>query len=1413
MRMRDWRWTLILLSLLPCRAGAATADASCTFTVTPTGWQQRSLASYSLVMDRTWLFVPTGHIQIRPSGSTFTSGGKVFVTLNGGAHVPLYSDPDLHGPLGTEDSYGAGAGTRDEYFWADLPANAAATVEVVQTPTGGSATAVRWTVDVQCGGAGGLAVAPESPFASSGPQGGPFAPASQTYGLANSASSTLGYTVTVSSPGAGWLSLSSSSGSLVPGATGSVVAAVNASAANLAAGTYSATLTFRTSGSNPQTLTRTATLTVQPGSGSPPVLSGRITTDGGAPLEGVRMDGLPSVQWTDADGRYSVFVGSGWSGTARPSLAGYSFSPPSRTYPPVTAGLAGEDYTASATTFTVSGRVTLAGAVLPGVAMTGLPGSPVTDAAGQYAAVVPFHWSGTVTPQADGYVFTPASVTYTSVGMDFVDDYAAAQGTVTVSGRVAQGATGLGGALMSGLPGSVLTAADGTYTADVPYGWTGTVRPMASGYLFTPASLDLASVTAPTAGQDFAAAQAPRGTNRLWIVATAAELGGATASSVTGDMILVKPGTYVGASLNGLAPGTILVSEAGADQTILEVSFTANMNDVVIAGFTFRTSSSFEPVTVTGASNVRLRNCRFLAPSGAFGVRVVNSQNVVVETSVFSGYGGLLLRSGTSGGTLTLRNDQFVGNTQPFVGSGDPALQVIFENNLFRGSTYPAVALSSVASVLSRNNIFDSNYQGMSLSSIPGLVQLTQDTLVHNSVGYELYGSITASIFNTILQGNTRGIEANNATVSVHHLLHWQDTDWLYGSANYVLDETTIWQADPRFVNAAVADYHLASGSPARGVGQGGADLGAYGGALGTSWGTVPGTPQPAPALLDIEMAGPGRVDPGDTIRVTATGHFENGYYTYYQSGYYNSQGQWSSSDPTVLQSLGGGRFQALRPGQATVLVRAGSVTGSLAVTVLAPALRLDSAVTTSPALAGGLLTYQLTCTNDGPGVARNAQITAQYDARTAFVSAVPAPAAGSSSLWALGDLQAGAAVTVQITVRVSAGAAGSTLAFSAGATADFATAATAGEATAVLGAPDLQMGAGLAPSQVRPGGRLTATLTVRNAGSAPAQGVVVTATYPAGTAFRAATPPPGSGNGTWFTGTLAPGEQRVIAVDLDAAATAAGTLVLSAGAYGSDPDPTPADNQAAASAVVTPVADLAVAITDAPDPVLLGHPLVYSATVTNHGPSTAEGVTLTAQLPAALSLVAAVPDVGSCGGASPLTCQLGTLAPGAAVHVGITGIPGVAGPAQMTAVAASSAEDPSPADNTLTVTTDVRDGYDLYTVVPCRILDTRLTTAMASGVPRLVPVTGLCGIPATAKAVSLNVTAVAPTGAGYVSLWPADLAQPLASVVNFAAGTTRANNTILTLSTDGGGSLLALAAVGGAGTVHLVVDVNGYFQ
>ncbi len=121
---------------------------------------------------------------------------------------------------------------------------------------------------------------------------------------------------------------------------------------------------------------------------------------------------------------------------------------------------------------------------------------------------------------------------------------------------------------------------------------------------------------------------------------------------------------------------------------------------------------------------------------------------------------------------------------------------------------------------------------------------------------------------------------------------------------------------------------------------------------------------------------------------------------------------------------------------------------------------------------------------------------------------------------------------------------------------------------------------------------------------------------------------------------------------------------------------------------------------------------------------------------------------------------------------------------------------------------------FDYFAVTPCRVLDTRISgPALTSGVTRIVPVTGSCGVPVDAVAVSLNITAVAPPSSGFITLFPGDGSLPATSSINFPSGVTRSNNAILSLATDASGTLAAQASLAGGGQVHLVIDVNGYFR
>ncbi|MGH9368723.1 MAG: virginiamycin B lyase family protein [Thermoanaerobaculia bacterium] len=121
-----------------------------------------------------------------------------------------------------------------------------------------------------------------------------------------------------------------------------------------------------------------------------------------------------------------------------------------------------------------------------------------------------------------------------------------------------------------------------------------------------------------------------------------------------------------------------------------------------------------------------------------------------------------------------------------------------------------------------------------------------------------------------------------------------------------------------------------------------------------------------------------------------------------------------------------------------------------------------------------------------------------------------------------------------------------------------------------------------------------------------------------------------------------------------------------------------------------------------------------------------------------------------------------------------------------------------------------------LYTLTPCRVLDTRGAPgplggpALEAGKTRNFVLVGRCGIPESVSAVALNVTVTQPTAAGDLRLFPAGAFLPLVSTINYRAGQTRANNAVVGL---GGSGDLGVRCDQASGSVHMIVDVNGYFR
>jgi len=75
---------------------------------------------------------------------------------------------------------------------------------------------------------------------------------------------------------------------------------------------------------------------------------------------------------------------------------------------------------------------------------------------------------------------------------------------------------------------------------------------------------------------------------------------------------------------------------------------------------------------------------------------------------------------------------------------------------------------------------------------------------------------------------------------------------------------------------------------------------------------------------------------------------------------------------------------------------------------------------------------------------------------------------------------------------------------------------------------------------------------------------------------------------------------------------------------------------------------------------------------------------------------------------------------------------------------------------------------------------------------------------------VEINVTVTQPTVAGSVTIFTSGTTSPMTANINYSAGQTRADNAIVVPNPPGNITVNCNQA---SGTVHFIVDVNGYFQ
>jgi M6 family metalloprotease-like protein/uncharacterized repeat protein (TIGR01451 family) len=358
--------------------------------------------------------------------------------------------------------------------------------------------------------------------------------------------------------------------------------------------------------------------------------------------------------------------------------------------------------------------------------------------------------------------------------------------------------------------------------------------------------------------------------------------------------------------------------------------------------------------------------------------------------------------------------------------------------------------------------------------------------------------------------------------------------------------------------------------------------------------------------------------------------------------------------------------------------------------------LGVTIATTPDPLYVGGTLVYTIGVTNLGPSPATGVTVTDTLPAGLSYVSSLSSQgtigAVGNLVTANVGDLAVGggAVLTIQTTPTLAS---------------NFVNAAsvvrnetdlnpannTAQTSTLVNPAADLAVTIATTPDPLYVGSTLTYTITVANLGPSPATGVTVTNTLPAGLSYVSSSSSQGTigavGNlVTANVGNLAVGGGAVVTIQTTP--TSAGNFVNAASVAGNETDLNPANNTAQTSTLVSPAADLAMAVVDSPDPVLLGNGLTYTLFVTNLGQIIATNVTVANTLPAGVSFVSATPSGYTLAGGVVTFTNLGNLGTGETASAIIAVQANVEGTLTNTAACSSSGPDPLLGNNSVSVNT-----------------------------------------------------------------------------------------------------------------------------
>jgi len=216
---------------------------------------------------------------------------------------------------------------------------------------------------------------------------------------------------------------------------------------------------------------------------------GRIVDGNGAPVSGVTVTlsgDASKTTATDGNGYYQFRDLLAGDYVVTPTKAGWSFTPPSRTYTGLAANVDNADFVGSLPTYALSGTVTLGGVGLAGVTITVDGRTTQTGSGGTWQIGNLPAGTYLIVPSLANYQFNPPSRTATITNADIGGlDFEAIPSTFTISGTVTDSSGNrLEGVLVTADGRTALTGSNGRYQiGGIPVG-TVNVQCQKAGYTF-----------------------------------------------------------------------------------------------------------------------------------------------------------------------------------------------------------------------------------------------------------------------------------------------------------------------------------------------------------------------------------------------------------------------------------------------------------------------------------------------------------------------------------------------------------------------------------------------------------------------------------------------------------------------------------------------------------------------------------------------------------------------------------------------------------------------------------------------------------------------------------------------------------------------------------------------------------------